>query len=50
MDRAAEAEFIEFMHSRWLQLLRLGFVLWPMGSSLGILHVGWTADVGPAKV
>ena len=27
MDRRAEAEFGEFMHSRWLQLLRLGFVL-----------------------
>ena len=27
MDRAAESEFSEFMHSRWLQLLRLGFVL-----------------------
>lgn len=27
MDRMAEAEFGEFMHSRWLQLLRLGFVL-----------------------
>jgi len=27
VDRAAESEFSEFMHSRWLQLLRLGFVL-----------------------
>jgi RNA polymerase sigma-70 factor (sigma-E family) len=27
MDRAAEAEFGEFMDSRWLQLLRLGYVL-----------------------
>jgi RNA polymerase sigma-70 factor (sigma-E family) len=27
MDRAAETEFSEFMHTRWLQLLRLGFVL-----------------------
>jgi RNA polymerase sigma-70 factor (sigma-E family) len=27
VDRMAEAEFGEFMHSRWLQLLRLGFVL-----------------------
>jgi RNA polymerase sigma-70 factor (sigma-E family) len=27
MDRAAESEFSEFMHSRWLQLLRLGYVL-----------------------
>ena len=27
MDRAAEAEFSEFMYSRWLQLVRLGFVL-----------------------
>jgi RNA polymerase sigma-70 factor (sigma-E family) len=27
VDRRAEAEFGEFMHSRWLQLLRLGFVL-----------------------
>jgi hypothetical protein len=24
VDRMAEAEFGEFMHSRWLQLLRLG--------------------------
>jgi len=27
MDRAAEAEFSEFMYSRWLQLVRLGYVL-----------------------
>jgi RNA polymerase sigma-70 factor (sigma-E family) len=27
VDRAAEAEFSEFMHGRWLQLLRLGYVL-----------------------
>jgi len=27
MDRAAEAEFSGFMHSRWLQLVRLGFAL-----------------------
>ena len=27
MDRAAEAEFSEFMHGRWLQLVRLGYVL-----------------------
>ena len=27
MDAAAEAEFSEFMNGRWLQLLRLGYVL-----------------------
>ena len=27
MDGAAEAEFSEFMHGRWLQLVRLGYVL-----------------------
>src|SRR5215469_16998304 len=27
VDRAAEAEFSEFMYSRWLQLVRLGYVL-----------------------
>ena len=27
MDRGAEAEFSEFMHSHWLQLVRLGYVL-----------------------
>jgi RNA polymerase sigma-70 factor (sigma-E family) len=27
MDRTAEAEFSEFMHGRWLQLVRLGYVL-----------------------
>jgi RNA polymerase sigma-70 factor (sigma-E family) len=27
MDRAAESEFSEFMHNRWLQLLRLAYVL-----------------------
>jgi RNA polymerase sigma-70 factor (sigma-E family) len=27
VDRAAEAEFCEFMHGRWLQLVRLGYVL-----------------------
>jgi hypothetical protein len=27
MDRAAEAEFSEFMYSRWLQLVRMGYVL-----------------------
>lgn len=27
MNRTAEAEFSEFMHGRWLQLVRLGYVL-----------------------
>jgi DNA-directed RNA polymerase specialized sigma24 family protein len=27
MDGAAEAEFSEFMHGRWLELVRLGYVL-----------------------
>jgi RNA polymerase sigma-70 factor (sigma-E family) len=27
MDRAAEAEFSEFMHGGWLQLVRMGYVL-----------------------
>ena len=51
MDRAAEAEFSEFMHGRWLQLVRLGYVLTgDRGLAEDLAHAdSMTSPPGPAS-